>query len=189
MAKIILITGGARSGKSDYAQKRAEELSGEHFFIATCPVIDEEMNDRIKRHKQDRANGLWKTIEEEINIPQAISALPSRSVCLADCLTLWVNNLMYRAELACGEFTEDAMLSHTKALLISATNHEGTVFFVSNEVGMGVVPDNSSARRYRDCVGRCNRQIAAVAEEVILVSCGLPLFFKGGERINHRINE
>lgn len=178
MAKLILITGGARSGKSDYAQMRAEELPGEHFFLATCPVVDQEMGDRIKRHQQDRQNGMWQTVEEEIDIPSVLNTLPSASVCLADCLTLWVNNLMYRAENTNGSFDEDIMRRHTEVLLNSATQYQGTLICVSNEVGMGVVPDNPLARKYRDCVGRCNRLIAAAADEVILVSCGLPLFLK-----------
>lgn len=179
MAKLILITGGARSGKSDYAQTRAEALPGEHFFLATCPVVDQEMDDRIQRHQQDRQNGMWQTIEEEINIPSILNGLPSGSVCLADCLTLWVNNLMYQAEIAKTEFHENAIQSHVELLLNSATAYQGTLICVSNEVGMGVVPDNPIARKYRDCVGRCNRLIAAAADEVILVSCGLPLFLKG----------
>ncbi len=178
MAKILLITGGARSGKSDYAQKRAEQLSGEHFFIATCPTVDQEMDDRIKRHQQDRANGMWQTIEEEIDIHRKIDTLPNNSVCLLDCLTLWVNNLMYRAELANTMLTEDIVATYVTTLLAAANKYQGTLICVSNEVGMGVVPDNPTARKYRDCVGRCNRLIAAAADEVILVSCGLPLFFK-----------
>ena len=179
MAKLIFITGGARSGKSDYAQMRAEELPGEHFFLATCPAVDREMDDRIKRHQQDRQNGMWQSIEEEINIPLILDELPASSVCLADCLTLWVNNLMYQAELAKINFTEDAMCSHTELLLKSAATYEGTLICVSNEVGMGIVPDDPITRKYRDCVGRCNRLVAAAADEVILVSCGLPLFLKG----------
>jgi adenosylcobinamide kinase / adenosylcobinamide-phosphate guanylyltransferase len=182
MVKLLFITGGARSGKSDYAQMRAEELPGEHFFLATCPVVDQEMDERIKRHQQDRQNGIWQTIEEEVGISQVLDTLSSGSVCLVDCLTLWVNNLMYSAELAQTTFNEDAMQNHTKLFLNSAFNYQGTLICVSNEVGMGVVPDNPIARKYRDCVGRCNRLIAAAADEVILVSCGLPLFLKGNSK-------
>jgi len=178
MAKIILITGGARSGKSDYAQNRAEQLPGKHFFIATCPPIDQEMNDRIKRHQQDRANGMWHTIEEEIDIHLRMRTLPDDSVCLLDCLTLWVNNLMYHGEKSNVKVSEDDVTGRVRSLLAAVESYQGTLICVSNEVGMGVVPDNPTARIYRDCVGRCNRMIAAVADEVILVSCGLPLFFK-----------
>ena len=106
MANLILITGGARSGKSDYAQNRAEALPGKHFFLATCPVVDQEMDDRIRRHQQGRQDGKWQTIEEEINIASILDGLPSASVCLVDCLTLWVNNLMYQAENMAEKFDE-----------------------------------------------------------------------------------
>lgn len=178
MPKLILITGGARSGKSDYAQLRAEGIEGEHFFVASCPVVDSEMDERIRRHKQDRANGKWKTIEEELDLSGVIDRLPNGSICLVDCLTLWVNNLMYQAEKTGEEFSEDEMQVQVGRFLQSALIYTGTLFCVSNEVGMGVVPDNPLARKYRDCVGRCNRLIAAAADEVILVSCGLPLFLK-----------
>lgn len=180
MALLILITGGARSGKSDYAQKRAEALAGEHFFLATCPVVDTEMEERIQRHKEDRQNGIWKTIEEELNLPTVIEKLPPHSVCLLDCLTLWVNNLMYHAEGTGERFDEDCMRDKVNQLIHSAKTYSGTLLCVSNEVGMGVVPDNALARKYRDCVGRCNRLLAAAADEVILVSCGLPLTLKKG---------
>lgn len=178
MSKLILITGGARSGKSDYAQLRAEAIAGEHFFVASCPVVDSEMDERIQRHKQDRANGKWKTIEEELDLSGVMNRLPTGSVCLVDCLTLWVNNLMYQAELSEKEFGENEMQVQAELFLQSAQTFTGTLFCVSNEVGLGVVPDNLLARKYRDCVGRCNRLIAAAADEVILVSCGLPLFLK-----------
>ena len=179
MAKLILITGGARSGKSDYAQLRAEAIPGQHFFLATCPAIDEEMADRIARHKQDRRNGLWQTIEEEYDLTEVIEKLPGGSVCLLDCLTLWINNLMYLSEIAKKEFTEDMMQEQTRELLDAVESYAGTILMVSNEVGMGVVPDSPVARKYRDCVGRSNQMIASAADEVILVSCGLPLFLKG----------
>lgn len=178
MATLILITGGARSGKSDYALKRAEEIPGTHYFLATCPVIDTEMNDRIVRHKAEREGGMWTTIEEELNLAASVKNLDPGTVCLVDCLTLWVNNLMYRAERSNEVFTEDEMQQEADAFVQQAKIFQGTVICVSNEVGMGIVPENSSARRYRDLVGRSNRILAAAADEVIFVSCGLPLFLK-----------
>jgi len=177
-SKLILITGGARSGKSDYAQVRAEAMAGPHCFLATCPVIDSEMDARIARHKADREESLWDTIEEELDLVAVIKTLQSGTTCLIDCLTLWINNLMYHAELSNAEFGEDEMGAKAQELIAQAKKFTGTILCVSNEVGMGVVPDNPDARRYRDLVGRSNRIIAAAADEVILVSCGLPLFLK-----------
>ena len=184
MARLILITGGARSGKSDYALARAVSLSGPHTFLATCPVVDEEMEDRIRRHKDERQDRIWQTIEEELDLATTIDALENETVCLVDCLTLWINNLMYRAETVGLPFTEDDMRVKTEMLIASASSFQGTLICVSNEVGLGVVPDNVSARRYRDLVGRCNRTVAAAADEVIFISCGLPLFLKGQEKID-----
>ncbi|MBU0944432.1 MAG: bifunctional adenosylcobinamide kinase/adenosylcobinamide-phosphate guanylyltransferase [Proteobacteria bacterium] len=178
MGRLILVTGGARSGKSDYALTRAQALSGPHFFLATCPVIDSEMDDRIARHKADRKNGRWQTIEEELELAATISSLESPSVCLIDCLTLWVNNLLYLAEKTNMCFGEPEIQARAEALIHAADNYRGTLICVSNEVGMGIVPDNAAARVYRDLVGRCNRILAEAANEVILVSCGLPLFLK-----------
>ena len=179
MARLILITGGARSGKSDYALERAESLSGSHTFLATCPVVDGEMEERIRRHKAERQEGIWRTIEEELELATTIQSLEAETVCLVDCLTLWINNLMYRSEKSSLTFTEDDMRVKAEMLISSADAFQGTLICVSNEVGLGVVPDNASARRYRDLVGRCNRIVAAAADEVIFVSCGLPLFLKG----------
>jgi adenosylcobinamide kinase/adenosylcobinamide-phosphate guanylyltransferase len=178
MANLILVTGGARSGKSDYALTRAESLAGPHYFLATCPVIDTEMDERIARHKAERQNGIWDTIEEQTDIAGTVQSLEPGTVCLVDCLTLWVNNLMFQAEKAGQIFGEDEMCSRVEAFLDEAEAFKGTLICVSNEVGMGVVPDNAVGRRYRDLVGRSNRIIAAAADEVIFVSCGLPLFLK-----------
>jgi adenosylcobinamide kinase / adenosylcobinamide-phosphate guanylyltransferase len=177
-SKLILVTGGARSGKSDYAQTRAELLSGHHCFIATCPVVDSEMDDRITRHRADRDETIWQTIEEEINPVDVLKTLKPDTVCLIDCLTLWVNNLMYHADQANIVFGEDEMAARALELCKSAKDFSGTLICVTNEIGMGVVPDNLEARRYRDLIGRSNRIIADAADEVILVSCGIPLFLK-----------
>jgi adenosylcobinamide kinase / adenosylcobinamide-phosphate guanylyltransferase len=182
MARLILITGGARSGKSDYALTRAESLPGPHTFLATCPVVDGEMEERIRRHKAERQDGVWQTIEEELDLATTIQSLETDTVCLVDCLTLWVNNLMYHGEKNRLPFTEDDMLVSAEMFISAADAFQGTLICVSNEVGLGVVPDNVAARRYRDLVGRCNRTVAAAADEVILVSCGLPLFLKGKEK-------
>ncbi len=178
MSKLILITGGARSGKSDYAQKRAEDISGNRFFVATCPLIDPEMDDRISRHKIARQGLNWQTIEEELDLCTTLKSLPKSSVCLVDCLTLWVNNLMYHAKLTNNTFGEDEMQIKAQELATLGGNFNGTLICVSNEVGMGIVPDNAAGRHYRDLVGKTNRIIAKAANEVILVSCGLPLFLK-----------
>jgi len=178
-SKLVLVTGGARSGKSDYAQARAEVIDGNHYFLATCPVIDSEMDERIERHKADRDGEIWQTIEEELDLVRIIKTLKPKSICLIDCLTLWINNLLYHAEKSSYAFNENSMKEKAEKLIIQARKHHGTIIFVSNEVGMGIVPDNADARLYRDLVGRTNRIIAAAADEVILVSCGLPLFLKG----------
>jgi len=178
MAKLILVTGGARSGKSDYALTRAESISGPHCFLATCPVIDTEMDERIARHKAERQDGIWHTIEEETDLATTVQSLEPGTVCLVDCLTLWVNNLMFQAEKSGQMFGEDEMRTKVESLVNAADSFQGTLICVSNEVGMGVVPDNVIGRRYRDLVGRSNRIVATAADEVIFVSCGLPLFLK-----------
>ncbi len=178
MSRLILVTGGARSGKSDYARQRAEALPGPRCFIATCPVVDVEMADRIARHRQERAGADWQTVEEQTGIATVLRTHHSSHACLIDCLTLWVNNLLYHTEQSGKVLNDNNLRQQCELLLQAADEHPGTVICVTNEVGMGIVPDNPAGRLYRDLVGRCNRMVAAAASEVILVSCGIPLRLK-----------
>lgn len=178
MKKLILVTGGARSGKSSYALARCESVTGRKCFVATCPVIDPEMDERIRAHKLERQGRGWNSIEEETCLADLFAGLEKYQTVLIDCLTLWVNNLMYQAEKEGREFGENEIRSEAEKLVQAIAGFPGTVCLVTNEVGLGIVPDNPLARRYRDLVGSCNRYIAKKADEVILVSCGLPLSLK-----------
>ena len=178
MKKLILVTGGARSGKSSYALELCESLSEERCFIATCPVIDPEMDERIQAHKLEREGRGWHSFEEETGIANLFPKLGSFQMVLVDCLTLWVNNLMFLAEREGRTFGEKQMQETAEKLVQAIAGFPGSVCLVTNEVGMGIVPDNALARKYRDLVGSCNRYLAKRADEVILVSCGIPLHLK-----------
>lgn len=182
MSSVILVTGGCRSGKSSYAQQLAENLPGPYLFLATCQNVDEEMAARIRRHQADRQDRGWQTIEEPIDPASIISQTKPDTVLLLDCLTLWVSNLLLAAEDEGRQFTEKDMIHHAKILALACHQHKSTAILVTNEVGLGIVPDNPLARKYRDLVGRCNQQIATAADQVILVSCGLPLHLKTTNR-------
>ena len=170
---LILITGGSRSGKSAFAQQMAEQIGGRKIFIATCPHTDPEMDERIRRHQQDRQGRDWQTIEEPIELAGQLRSCPDDTTILVDCLTLWINNLMYAAEQQNRVLTEDQAAEAAQQLAEIASTCTGTVILVTNEVGSGIVPDNALARRYRDLVGRCNQVIAQVSDQVFLVTCGI----------------
>jgi len=178
MSSFTLVTGGARSGKSSYALERCEEQGRSRCFIATCPVIDPEMDDRITAHKLERQGRGWHSIEEEVDLATKIDELHGHHVVLIDCLTLWVNNLMYQAAQAEKPFGEAEIKEEAGKLLAAIKRFPGHLCCVTNEVGLGIVPDNALARKYRDLVGSCNRYLAQEAHEVILVSCGIPLALK-----------
>jgi adenosylcobinamide kinase/adenosylcobinamide-phosphate guanylyltransferase len=178
---VILVTGGSRSGKSAYAQKLAESLPGARAFVATAPLIDEEMRDRVLRHQKARAGSAgWSTIEEPVALARALGDARRFDVLLVDCLTLWINNLMFEAEKQGRKIEEEEIEQLCRELLNALSGHPGTVVFVTNEVGMGIVPENALARRYRDLVGRCNQTIAGGADMVTFVACGIPLHLKQG---------
>jgi adenosylcobinamide kinase / adenosylcobinamide-phosphate guanylyltransferase len=182
MAKIILITGGARSGKSSYALNLAESISTKRLFVATCPKIDSEMSERVRRHQEERRGRGWVTVESETDLNAVFSEQANGfDVVLIDCITLWVNNVLFT-----GEGQDSSTDDHSIGMLCNEwleTAHQfaGTVICVTNEVGLGIVPDNALARKYRDLVGTCNQLIGRNASEVVLVSCGIPLFLKKSE--------
>lgn len=181
MAEIILITGGSRSGKSAFAERTAEARPGPRAYIATCPAIDPEMEERIRKHREARRGKGWETIEEAVDLAGVIRRAGACRVLLVDCLTLWINNLLYEAEKRGGIFTEEAVVGRCRELTDSCRVFGGTVIFVANELGMGIVPDNETARRFRDIAGRCNQEIAAAADTVTLVVSGIPLTLKSKE--------
>ena len=179
MARIILITGGSRSGKSIYAQQIAESMAEDRTYIATCPVVDEEMEERIRKHREARRAGNWQTIEETTDLAAALTRAKGSAVILIDCLTLWVNNLMYQAELQKKDVREEDIVERCGDILDACGAISGTVIFVTNEIGMGIVPDNAMSRRYRDLAGRCNQLMAGRADAVVFMVSGLPLNMKG----------
>ncbi|PKA14969.1 bifunctional adenosylcobinamide kinase/adenosylcobinamide-phosphate guanylyltransferase [Leptospira haakeii] len=177
MARIILVTGGCRSGKSGFALEKANSLGRRKFFLATCPRIDSEMDARIQRHKQERID--WSTIEEELELSTIFDSIPSESVVLLDCLSLWINNLMYDASNKNRDLTQEqvseACLNLGKHILDSKAKD---IFIVTNEVGMGLVPENKEGRLYRDLLGICNQTFAAIANEVYFLVSGIPIRIK-----------
>ena len=168
-ARSVLVLGGARSGKSAYAQRTAEAHGSEQVYIATASADDPEMAARIARHKADRGAG-WTTLEEPLELPRALRAhtRPSR-VLLVDCLTLWLSNLM-----GAGRDPGEAILAFTEA--IETLN--GPAILVSNEVGMGIVPEQKLGRDFRDWQGRVNQAAAEACDAVVLMAVGLPLLLK-----------
>jgi len=183
MARIILITGGNRSGKSAYAQALAEYISGIRTYVATCPVIDEETEKRIRKHKEARLTSSWRTIEETKNLADALKRARESQVILVDCLTLWVNNLMYEAESQSRDITEEDIAALCRGIIDVCDDLPGMIIFVTNEVGMGIVPENPASRLFRDLTGRCNQIIAGRADAVTFMISGLPVNIKGDKII------
>ncbi|MCJ2187154.1 bifunctional adenosylcobinamide kinase/adenosylcobinamide-phosphate guanylyltransferase [Novosphingobium beihaiensis] len=165
----LFVLGGARSGKSRHAQTRIEAQPGRLAFIATAQAFDAEMAERIARHRADRGPR-WETLEAPFDLPDAITrAACSADAVLIDCLTLWLSNLI---------LTERDVAAMTGDLCAALQACPAPVALVANEVGMGIVPENALARRFRDEAGRLNQAIAALADEVVLVAAGLPLTLK-----------
>jgi adenosylcobinamide kinase/adenosylcobinamide-phosphate guanylyltransferase len=179
LGRLIYISGGCRSGKSAYAQELAESFPGRRAYLATCPQIDEEMDRRIELHQQQRKNKGWETIDVPLNLSEVVRQAKDFEVLLIDCLTLWINNLLYQAEQD-GSSLSEQQISDQCAKLVEVCRQRGqTVIFVSDELGMGLVPSDTLSRHYRDCLGRCNQTIAKLADEAVFIVSGLPLILKG----------
>jgi adenosylcobinamide kinase/adenosylcobinamide-phosphate guanylyltransferase len=169
--QIILVTGGARSGKSKYAEQRARELGPRRLYIATAEAKDEEMAQRIAEHKRRRGND-WATVEEPVELSSALLAQRGRTDCaLVDCLTIWLSNLLLHRD---GNFAEDRV----EELVETLPRLDFHAVLVTNEVGWGIVPDNALARQFRDLAGWANQRIAAAANEVVLAVAGIPMIVK-----------
>ncbi|MBI0446695.1 bifunctional adenosylcobinamide kinase/adenosylcobinamide-phosphate guanylyltransferase [Deinococcus sp. DB0503] len=167
---IVFVTGGARSGKSTFAERRAAVPGEAVTYLATAQAFDTEMADRIARHRADRP-AEWLTLEEPLNVPEALDRAPTPTV-LLDCLSLWVSNLLLEG------LSDSVALARADALLAAALARSGLTVLVTNEVGFGIVPENALARRYRDLLGWVNQRAAAASDEAWLLVSGLPLQLK-----------
>jgi adenosylcobinamide kinase / adenosylcobinamide-phosphate guanylyltransferase len=165
-----LVIGGARSGKSRFAQQLAEAHGGDIALIVTAEVLDDEMAARVDKHRAERP-AHWRVIEAPIELPEAIAAAcTSDSFVLVDCLTLWLSNVLCTRP--------EELKSRVDALTAAVQAARGQLVLVSNEVGWSIVPENALARAFRDEQGRLNQRVAALAERVTLVAAGLPLQLK-----------
>lgn len=167
--RLSFVVGGARSGKSRFAEALVKSAGGNRCYIATAQSYDDEMEQRIRQHQLDRGPD-WDTIEAPMDLSGAILNVPHGSVTLIDCATLWLSNHL---------LAESDLAAEAELLLQSLSKAENPVVIVSNEVGMGIVPENRLARQFRDAQGRLNQKLAAQADLVVTVIAGLPLVLKG----------
>lgn len=184
---ITLVTGGARSGKSDYAETLTKELAGDHaIYLATAAICDDEMAERVKLH-QARRPAAWKTIEryQDFDSQEFADSIQGRKAMLLDCVGFLLNNLMYdrirdREDYTHQDMEEvEALVERELQSLIHATKAAGVnLIVVTNEVGMGIVPADRMTRYYRDILGRANRLVAKEADAVYLLVAGIPLQIK-----------
>lgn len=171
MGKIIFVIGGARSGKSRFAAEIAKKSKCKTAFIATCEALDNEMKKRISLHKKNRPSS-WRTIDEPLDLFSAVKKAKNADCIIIDCLTLWVSNLMLKNK------TEPAIIKEINSITGHLKKIPGKSIIVSNEVGLGIVPDNKLARDFRDIAGRLNQLFAEKADQVFMMHAGIPLQLK-----------
>jgi adenosylcobinamide kinase / adenosylcobinamide-phosphate guanylyltransferase len=165
---LTLVLGGARSGKSRYAESLIKALPRPWFYVATAEAKDEEMTARIAEHMARRGAG-WQTIEAPHDLAGALGKVPARAPVLIDCLTLWLSERM---------LADADMDREIDALEAALTRRTGAIVAVSNEVGLSIVPDNALARRFRDLQGILNQRLAAQAARVVMMVAGIPIAVK-----------
>jgi adenosylcobinamide kinase/adenosylcobinamide-phosphate guanylyltransferase len=176
--RAVLVLGGARSGKSRYAQSLAEDARAQRLYLATAEAGDAEMADRIARHRADRGAG-WTTREEPLELRAAVRAEAREGrIMLVDCLTLWLSNLL---------FAERDLSREIADLADEIGRLEGPAIFVSNEVGLGIAPATPLGREFRDWQGRANQAVAEACGAVVFVAAGLPTLLKPSPRPNLRL--
>ncbi len=174
MGKIIFVSGGTRSGKSDFAQKIAESFNGIRTYIATAIAFDDEMKKRIELHKSKRSKDIWHNlVEEPYNLPEVLISLKNTTdVVLVDCITIWLSNLLLKNE-------DKSFLEKQIDLLVESLKKINyNIVLVSNEVGMGIVPENKLARLFRDISGIANQKISIISDEFYIIFSGYPLRLK-----------
>ena len=178
MGKIVLVTGGARSGKSSFALEEALKHSGKRIFIATAVALDDEMEDRIQKHRKERGEA-FSTIEEPLDLTSRLGSLDEEvEVVVVDCLTVWLGNLFHKW----GD-NEEAVKQDVEQFCKGLLAINTQIILVTNEVGFGIVPENKLARHYRDMLGFLNRMIAKQADRVYCCICGIPLCIKAGAEL------
>jgi len=172
---LTLVLGGARSGKSGYAEQCARDSKKQVVYIATAAVKDEEMRCRVERHRDQRPNQ-WQTVEEPINLAAVIHEYSSTShFLLIECLTLWLNNVLYNQR---GEIQESVLERQSKQLIDTLVTFSGDLIIVSNELGLGVVAMDKNTRRFVDEAGLLHQKIAQISDRVVLVTAGIPQILK-----------
>jgi len=177
---ITLILGGARSGKSSFAVKVARAVASKQpecklHYVATAIAFDQEMTRRITHHQQSREAG-WSTHESPYELEKVLSIFTAEDVVLVDCLTLWLNNIIFESGVDCDS---DWVKKRIRQLVLSLTKTEARVILVSNEIGLGVVPQGEISQWFSLLAGEMNQAIADIASNVILTTAGLPLNLKG----------
>ncbi len=169
LPNLSLVLGGAASGKSAFAESLIAKGNGDPIYIATAQIFDDEMAEKILRHREMRGEG-WTTIEEPLDLPDALSRVADGQPALIDCATLWLTNVI---------LGDHDVAQYSDAFITALGTCKGPVVIVSNEVGQGIVPDNALSRKFRNAQGRLNQTLAAQAELVVTVMAGLPLPLKG----------